>query len=59
MQIVVVGNRFPWPLRDGGAQATYGTLQALVKAGVSVHYFSFNTEKHWVEDEVLLSLIHI
>lgn len=53
MQIVVVGNRFPWPLRDGGAQATYGTLQALVKAGVSVHYFSFNTEKHWVEEEVL------
>jgi hypothetical protein len=51
MHIVVVGNRFPWPLRDGGAQATFGMLQSLTAAGVNVTYFSFNTVKHKVEQE--------
>ncbi len=53
MHIVVVGNRFPWPLRDGGAQATYGMLKSLSASGVRVTYFSFNTAKHWVEKGVL------
>ena len=53
MQLVVVGNRFPWPLRDGGAQATYGMLKSLTALGVDVTYFSYNTEKHWVEESVL------
>ncbi len=53
MHIVVVGNRFPWPLRDGGAQATYGMLKSLTASGVNVTYFSFNTVKHHVEREVL------
>lgn len=53
MHVVVVGNRFPWPLRDGGAQATYGMLQSLCRTGVEVTYFSFNTEKHWVNETVL------
>jgi glycosyltransferase involved in cell wall biosynthesis len=53
MHVVVVGNRFPWPLRDGGAQATYGMLKSLTASGVNVTYFSFNTVKHRIGHEVL------
>ncbi len=51
MQILVLGNRIPWPLRDGGALATYQLLEALSKAGNAVTYFSYNTQKHHVSDE--------
>ena len=51
MQILVIGNRIPWPLRDGGALATFQLLEALSKAGNSVTYFSYNTQKHHVSEQ--------
>ncbi|MEY3965117.1 MAG: hypothetical protein RL263_286, partial [Bacteroidota bacterium] len=48
MKILVVGNRFPWPLHDGGAIASYRLLRSLSAAGHDVVFFSFNTLKHQV-----------
>jgi len=55
MEWVVVGNRFPWPLRDGGAQASYLLLNSLAEKGLKVVFFSFNTKKHWVDEQQLKS----
>jgi len=50
MNILVVGNRIPWPLHDGGALATYRMLESLSLAGNTVTYFSYNTQKHHVSE---------
>ena len=51
MQILVVGNRVPWPLHDGGAVATYRMLEALSAQGNQLTYFTYNTQKHFVSEE--------
>lgn len=51
MKILVIGNRIPWPLHDGGAIATYQLLEDLSKAGHEVVYFSYNTQKHFVTEK--------
>lgn len=53
MKVLVVGNRFPWPLHDGGAIASYRLLKALSGAGHEVVFFSFNTVKHFVSPETV------
>lgn len=54
MKILVVGNRFPWPLHDGGAIATFQMLKAMAFEGHEVSYFSLNTQKHFVDEKTLL-----
>ena len=46
MRILVVGNRIPWPLHDGGAMATYNLLKSL-STNHQVTFFSYNTKKHF------------
>lgn len=53
MKILVVGNRVPWPLHDGGAIATYGMLRSLAENGAEVDFFSFNTKKHFAENTII------
>jgi len=53
MRILVVGNRVPWPQNDGGAIATFQMLKALSFEGVHIDYFTYNTKKHHVSNEVL------
>ena len=53
MKILVVGNRVPWPLHDGGAIATYGMLRSLAENGGEVDFFSFNTKKHFAENAII------
>ena len=53
MKILVVGNRVPWPLHDGGAVATYGMLRSLAENGAEVDFFSFNTKKHFAENAII------
>ena len=53
MKILVVGNRVPWPLHDGGAIATYGMLRSLAENGAEVDFFSFNTKKHFAENAII------
>lgn len=52
-RILVIGNRMPWPLKDGGAMATFGMLEAFQACGADVTYFSYNTKKHWIDPVVL------
>ncbi len=49
MKILVIGNRVPWPVRDGGAMATFQLLKSLSFEGCNVTYFTLNTKKHWVD----------
>lgn len=57
MKILVIGSRVPYPLRDGGAIATYTMLKEFASAGHNVTYFTFNTKKHFVsESDIKLQL---
>ena len=53
MKILVLGNRFPWPLHDGGAIATYRLLKSLSRHGHEVLFYSYNTVKHNVSKAVI------
>ena len=46
LQILVITNRLPWPLNDGGNIATYHVLQHLSRFGHAVTLASLNTKKH-------------
>lgn len=62
MNILIVGNRVPWPVRDGGAMATYQLLKSLNFEGCNVTYFTLNTKKHWVSQKEIqenLSFVHV
>jgi glycosyltransferase involved in cell wall biosynthesis len=54
MYILILGNRFPWPLHDGGAIATFQMMKALAFEGHVISYFSYNTKKHFVDEKTLL-----
>lgn len=51
MQILILSLKFPYPLKDGGAIATYQIVRGLTKQGHAVHLLSFNTSKHFVNQE--------
>ncbi len=50
IKILVIGNRIPFPLHDGGALATYNLLQNLKLKGYFVSFFTLNTQKHFVKE---------
>lgn len=50
MKVLIIGSRVPWPLRDGGAIATYNLLKGLSESGVEVSFLTLNTNKHFAED---------
>lgn len=51
MKVLIIGSRVPWPLRDGGAIATYNLLKGLSESGVEVSFLTLNTSKHFAEDK--------
>ena len=53
MKVIIIGNRIPWPLNDGGAIAIYNLLKGLSELGVEVHYMSLNTIKHFVDEATI------
>ncbi|MCC6818106.1 MAG: glycosyltransferase family 4 protein [Bacteroidia bacterium] len=53
MKILVIGSRVPFPLRDGGAIATYNLLRGLCHIGLEVDYVTLNTDKHFVDKATL------
>lgn len=53
MKVLVIGNRVPWPLKDGGAIATYNMLLGLSQLGVEIHFVTLNTKKHFVEADTI------
>lgn len=49
MRILVLLNRVPWPLNDGGAIGSYHFVRGYADAGCEVHCLAMNTSKHYVE----------
>lgn len=58
MNVLIIGSRVPWPLKDGGAIATFSMLEELSKQGMKVTYFTFNTRKHYVSKTYLKEKLH-
>lgn len=45
--VLIVYNRVPWPLKDGGALAMYRLLQSWIQHGFDVHVIAMNTTRHY------------
>jgi glycosyltransferase involved in cell wall biosynthesis len=53
MKILYLLNRVPWPLKDGGSIAMHSMLQGLSSLGVEITALSFNTNKHFVNNQTI------
>ena len=51
LQILVLSSKFPYPLKDGGAIATFQCYEGLKQHAKKVHILSFNTTKHFVHEQ--------
>lgn len=51
MKILVLTNRVPYPLHDGGNLAVNALLRGLKQSGIYIHLLSMNTSRHEVSDE--------
>jgi len=50
LKILILSNRVPFPLNDGGAMGIHYSLSGYVQAGCEVHYLAMNTVKHPVSE---------
>lgn len=55
-RILIVTNRIPYPLKDGGNLAVYTMLEGYYNAGWEVFLLSMNTSRHFIALEELPSL---
>jgi glycosyltransferase involved in cell wall biosynthesis len=53
MHILILTNRVPYPLKDGGSLAMHYFLEGYIKAGVKVSLLAMNTSKHFVSKDKL------
>jgi len=53
LKVLIIGSRVPFPLRDGGAIATYNLLKGLSEQGLAVDFISLNTSKHFIEESIV------
>lgn len=53
MRILVICNRVPFPLFDGGNLAVMSLLKGLKANGADVHLLSMNTTRHFVANEIV------
>lgn len=51
MKVLIIGSRVPFPLRDGGAIATYNLLKGLSDKETTVDFITLNTSKHFVDSD--------
>jgi len=51
IKILVLSNKIPYPLKDGGAIATYNMLQGFAKLEHQITLLTFNTKKHYLKPE--------
>src|ERR1043165_8861540 len=54
--ILILTNRIPFPLHDGGALAMDAMIRGYQKAGWQVHLLAMNTTRHLVPPEQLSTL---
>lgn len=52
-RILILTNRVPYPLRDGGALAMHATITGYYKAGWEVFVLAMNTTRHFVQEQDL------
>lgn len=57
-RILLLTNRVPYPLTDGGSIAMHAMLEGYVDAGWEVMLFSMNTTRHFVSLETLPPIYH-
>jgi glycosyltransferase involved in cell wall biosynthesis len=53
MKILLIASRIPYPLRDGGAIATFNQFKGYATLGHAVRMFALNTRKHFVDEETI------
>lgn len=53
MKVLIISSRVPFPLRDGGAIATFNLVKGLTDIGVEVDFATLNTNKHHVDEHTL------
>lgn len=56
--ILIVCNRVPYPLKDGGAMAMYAMIKSWHDTGRQVHLLAMNSSRHKVEAKNLPELFH-
>lgn len=49
MRILILTNRIPYPLNEGGNLAVYELMKGFINHGATVSMLSMNTTKHWVD----------
>jgi len=52
-KILILTNRVPYPLKDGGNMAMCAMIEGYRRAGWQVHLLSMNTTRHHVKEDVL------
>ncbi|NCX95424.1 MAG: glycosyltransferase [Chitinophagia bacterium] len=57
-KILIVSNRVPYPLTDGGNMAMFAMVEGYHKAGWQVYLLSMNTSRHQVADNVLTGIFN-
>lgn len=57
-KILILTNRIPFPLNDGGNKAVYNTLEFYIEAGYDVHLLSMNTSRHFIQEKFLPPLFN-
>ena len=55
-RVLIVTNRVPFPLNDGGALAMHAMVQGYYNEGWDVHLLSMNTSRHYVAPDDLPEL---
>jgi len=55
MRILILCNKSPWPLREGGPIAMYAMISGLMQAGHTVKVLAANTNKYTVDPELISS----
>lgn len=55
-RILILTNRIPYPLHDGGALAMHAMLQGYFDASFDVHLLAMNTTRHYVAESHLPAL---
>lgn len=57
-KILILNNRVPYPLKDGGAKASHSLISGLIKQGLEVDLFFLNTKKHFVDKTTMKQVFH-
>jgi glycosyltransferase involved in cell wall biosynthesis len=56
LRVLILTNRIPHPLHDGGAMAMDALIRGYHQAGMLVHVLAMNTTRHYLEEQILPTL---